>query len=437
MKIEQIIANSLKIADVKKVIAGISGGADSVAMLLGLHEAGADITAIHCNFHLRGEESERDRRFVEKLCQRLEIPLVVIDFDVNDYMLRHKISTEMACRELRYAEFRRILNEKKADRIAVAHHADDNAETLLLNLMRGAGVAGMRGMVPDTGEIIRPLLEVSRTEILHYLESQGETYVTDSTNLISDYRRNFLRNEILPLLESRWPEARRSICRTAAIMIQEEKILGWAERQIIGVDSDTLPYSRIKGSPDRLWAIHRFITQFGGTASQAREIDRSLEADDFMSGKYWTVNSGRIVMERDRLEFINNHKDDAEHIKPEEKFRISRHQITKELLDKIKSCPLDELWTTLPPEQIIFRHPKNGDRIKPLGMNGSMLVSKIMKDAKLSTSQKEACLVAEDRETGEIIWVAGLKRSRLHLVNSDKSECFNVRQTCSADDGKG
>ena len=213
MKIEQIIANSLKIADVKKVIAGISGGADSVAMLLGLHEAGADITAIHCNFHLRGEESERDRRFVEKLCQRLEIPLVVIDFDVNDYMLRHKISTEMACRELRYAEFRRILNEKKADRIAVAHHADDNAETLLLNLMRGAGVAGMRGMVPDTGEIIRPLLEVSRTEILHYLESKGETYVTDSTNLISDYRRNFLRNEILPLLESRWPEARRSICR--------------------------------------------------------------------------------------------------------------------------------------------------------------------------------------------------------------------------------
>ena len=219
-------------------------------------------------------------------------------------------------------------------------------------------------------------------------------------------------------------------------MIQEEKMLGWAERQIIGVDSDSLPYSRIKESPDRLWAIHRFITRFGGSASQAREIDRSLEADDFMSGKYWTVNSGRIVMERDRLEFINN-KDDAEHIKPEEKFRISRHQITKELLDKIKRCTLDELWTTLPPEQIIFRHPENGDRIKPLGMNGSMLVSKIMKDAKLSASQKEACLVAEDRETGEIIWVAGLKRSRLHLVNSDKSECFNVRQTCSADDGKG
>ena len=134
-RLENRVAECLATEGITAVTAGISGGADSVAMLLMLRECGVSIQAVHCNFHLRGDESDRDRDFVEALCRRLGIRLVVIDFDVEAYMAANRVSVEMACRELRYTEFRRIMRENRSDRIAVAHNADDNAETVLLNLM--------------------------------------------------------------------------------------------------------------------------------------------------------------------------------------------------------------------------------------------------------------------------------------------------------------
>ena len=164
-RLENKISESLSRAGIFKVIAGVSGGADSVALLRGLVNIGVDVEVVHCNFHLRGEESERDRKFVEILCSDLGVSLDVVDFDVESYRRVNGGSVEMACRELRYAYFEEKMETLHADRIAVAHNSDDNAETLLLNLFRGAGISGLRAMKPDTGRVVRPLLDISRREI--------------------------------------------------------------------------------------------------------------------------------------------------------------------------------------------------------------------------------------------------------------------------------
>ncbi len=416
-KLENRVAECLDAKGITAVTAGISGGADSVAMLLLLKKCGIRIQAVHCNFHLRGDESERDRDFVKALCHRVGIRLTVVDFDVKAYIEANRVSVEMACRELRYAEFRRIMRENRSDRIAVAHNADDNAETVLLNLMRGAGVAGLRGISQDSGEIIRPLLGVTRDEILLYLESKDETYVTDSTNMSSDFRRNFLRNEVIPLLETRWPGARKSICHTASIMGQEKKMLDWTERLLSDNDDRILTFEAIRKCPDSRWIINRFISRFGGTPSQSGEIAASLETVPFQSGKQWSVPQGRIVLERDRLEFSIRNNDSPS-------ASCEEFDTDCDTLGLALHSPLSELWTSLPPDRITFRNPETGDRIKPLGMTGSVAVSKVMKDARLSQIQKEDVMVALDTDTGEIIWIDGLKRSRLALVAPDTPRCY-------------
>lgn len=421
---EQEVARSVAESGAKKIIAGVSGGADSVSMLLALIKCGVTVRAVHCNFHLRGEESERDRRFVEQLCERFAVPLDIVDFDVERYMRDKRISVEMACRELRYAEFRRIMAETGCDRIAVAHNSDDNAETLILNLMRGAGVSGLRGMLPDTGEIIRPLLGVDRTAILSYLTSQGEDYVTDSTNLSSDYARNFVRNEVLPLLETRWPATRRSLSRTLDIMRQEEQMLRWAENQFVTPDSKSLLYSAVEACPDPGWIVARFATRFGASRMQADEMLRSIRSRNFEPGRRWKVPGGNLITGRDSICFVSDSK-------PVVKAACSEADVTPELMQEIVRAPLKVLWTDLSPEEIEFRTASEGDRIRPLGMSGSTLLSKIMKDARLSAAEKRRVAVAVRKDNGEIIWAQGIKRSRYDLVTQEccKAYKYDVKVT--------
>lgn len=411
---ENKVAATLRKAGIKKVITGVSGGADSMALLLALKRTGAEIYAAHCNFHLRGAESQRDMEHVRNFCEKMAIPLSVKDFNVEQYIKEHRGSIEMACRNLRYDYFKEQLVLKAADRICVAHTADDQAETVLLNLMRGAGVSGMRGMLEDTGTILRPLLDVNRRDIEDYLSRNGVDYVTDSTNLSSNYRRNFLRNEIIPLLRTRWPEATRAICRTASNMRKDERMLEWLEDSLTGSCKDNiLPLSSINGSPDPEWLIRRFVIRLDQSSEVWREIFRTVFSNSFQTGKQWQIRNGVITLERDGLEF-------RPHVHNEKKeIYTERLDIDDRLMKRIRCAPLTELWCDLSADELIFRAPVTGDRIKALGYTGSTLVSKVMKDAKLSYSRKLDVIVAESRKTGEIIWVEGLKRSRLNLVTPD------------------
>ena len=199
----------------RPVLVGLSGGADSVALLGVLVRLGYPCIALHCNFHLRGEESDRDEAFACEFAESLEVPFHKIDFDTISYAGERHLSIEMAARELRYAWFEEMRERLGGQATAVAHHRDDNVETVLMNLIRGTGIRGMSGIRPRNGFIVRPLLCVSREDILAWLADQGYAYMVDSTNLSDAYTRNFIRLNVLPLLEEINPSARNTIARSA------------------------------------------------------------------------------------------------------------------------------------------------------------------------------------------------------------------------------
>ena len=198
-----------------KILIALSGGADSVALLYILHTAGYHCEAAHCNFHLRGKESDRDELFVRQLCERMEIHLHTIDFNTTQYATEKHISIEMAARELRYQWFEKIRKECQADVVAVAHHQDDSIETILLNLIRGTGITGLLGIRPRNGAIVRPLLCINREEIIRYLQNIGQDYVTDSTNLEDEYTRNKIRLNLLPLMQEINPSVKNTLIDTS------------------------------------------------------------------------------------------------------------------------------------------------------------------------------------------------------------------------------
>ena len=197
-----------------KVLVALSGGADSVALLRVLLSLGYTCECTHCNFHLRGLESDRDESFVRQLCEEHSISLHVTHFDTSAYAKEHHLSIEMAARELRYEWFEHIRKEIEASVIAVAHHRDDSVETFLLNLMRGAGINGLKGIPVKNGYIVRPLLSISRDVILDYLQAINQGYVTDSTNLEDEYMRNKIRLNILPLMKEVNPSVMETIQET-------------------------------------------------------------------------------------------------------------------------------------------------------------------------------------------------------------------------------
>ena len=312
----------------RHVLATVSGGADSVALLAALknitqhptpntqHPSPTThhlkTTALHCNFHLRGEESMRDQRHVENLCRKLGVDLIVKDFDVAAYMTLHPgISTEMACRELRYEWFREQRIALEADRIATGHNADDNIETLLLNLFRGSGTTGLRGMLPDTGEIWRPLLPFHRTQILDYLKEKDLDYITDSTNLSSDYRRNFLRNEVLPLLRTRWPGLDTALDRSIRLIREDNAVVTAALDKILKASHPSptthqppaITVEDILTFPAPELLVRRFIDPLRPRTTTAAEILAAIRAAK-PHARTWALPLGTVTLRAAKLTLI-------------------------------------------------------------------------------------------------------------------------------------
>ncbi len=300
--LEKAVAEAWRGVRFPKVLVTVSGGADSVALLSSLNAIrGPECVAAHCNFHLRGEESMRDQRVVERLCRELGVELLVKDFDVPLYIKeRRGVSVEMACRELRYEWFRNLLAYTGAARITTGHNADDNIETLLLNLLRGSGTLGLKGMVPDTGEIWRPLLGVHRTMIVDYLESRGLTYITDSSNLSSDYRRNFLRNEIIPMLRSRWEGFDKALDRSLLCLRSENAVVAHSVAMALPPAGQPLERSRVLAFPDPELLVRRFIEPLSPFTTTASEIVAAMRADK-PDVKRWRLRGGVATLKGGRL----------------------------------------------------------------------------------------------------------------------------------------
>ena len=296
-RIEDFISRNHLLEKDGKYLVALSGGADSVTLLWVLHELGYQIEACHCNFQLRGAESDRDEQFCVQLCEQLGIPLHRIHFDTRLYAEVHKESIELAARNLRYRYFAQLKEDVEADGICVAHHQDDTVETVLINLIRGAGIQGLTGISAKNGDILRPLLCVDRKEILAYLEEKGQDYVTDSTNLVDDVVRNKIRLNIIPMLKEINPAASKNIAQAARHLEEANKML--SSIAICGEKSEDgtirVAVQEIESAASAEYALYSSLSPYGFRGKAITEILASLHS----TGKTWTSETHQLVTDRD------------------------------------------------------------------------------------------------------------------------------------------
>ena len=401
--IQHFIEENKLFAFSDKVLVALSGGADSVALLRVLIDLGYTCECAHCNFHLRGEESDRDEQFVRSLCQEHQIPLHVKHFETESYAKEKQISIEMAARELRYAWFEELRNETKSMVIAVAHHRDDSVETFLLNLIRGTGINGLKGIQAKNGCIVRPLLETSRENIQDYLNYLKQDYVTDSTNLQDEYMRNKIRLNLLPMMKEMNPSIMESIQNTAEKLAEAANIYNQNRKEIlktsIQITSDgyMLPIRIILEDTAPQSLLHEWLSPVGFNSSQIKDIHQALKNEQ--SGKLFISNKWELLRDRDFL--ILKPKQKEENI-PE--ISIETIEIDNDFIllkDKNIAC-LDADKVALPLE---IRKWKKGDKFVPFGMKGQKKVSDYLTDKKFSLFQKEKKYVACSE--GKIVWLVG------------------------------
>ena len=391
-----------------KVIIALSGGADSVALLCLLQTLGYNCEAAHCNFHLRGKESDRDQAFVCQLCAKRQVPLHIVHFNTVRTAEERHISIEMAARELRYEWFEEIRRKSGANVIAVAHHRDDSVETLLLNLIRGTGINGLRGIRPKNEHIVRPLLCLDRKEIINYLNRTGQDYVTDSTNLQDEYTRNKIRLNLLPMMQEINPSVKESIFNTAEhlseVSIIYKKSIEEATKRVQTTEGICIDALMQETAPETL--LFEILYPLGFNTAQIRDIYRALEGQP---GKTFSSEHWRVVKDRKYL-LIEAYQQVEQPLLAMEKYSLTPDFIIPR--DKEVACfDADKLLHPLS-----LRLWQQGDVFTPFGMKGRKKVSDYMTDRKFSLLRKEQQWVLCCGK--DIIWLVGERTDNRFRIDS-------------------
>ena len=430
--------------DKKKYLVAISGGADSVCLLLKMIEEGRSVEAVHCNFHLRGDESDRDETFVVSLCQRLGVPLHRVHFDTKEYAALHKVSIELAARELRYRYFEQLRQDIGAEAIMVAHHRDDNVETVLMNMVRGTGIRGMAGIRPVNGHILRPLLDMSRADIEAYLARKGETYVTDSTNLEDDATRNKFRHHVIPLLQSLNPKASENIHSTSRHIAEAEKILSWAisrARHDVFLSPSLIDIDKLLSFVSPSYLLNEICRDYGFTPSQCDDMLAAASASHVGATFLSSTHIAAIATVGGSLciQFAPKSAQPKEYRLPEPGiYRLADGlSLTLEKTDisddfRISKSPevatLDINKVKFP---LTLRPIRQGDRFTPFGMKGTKLVSDYLTDIKCSVIDRQRQMVVEDA-TGMIIWLVGRRTNDKSRIDSSSNAALIITKTVNS-----
>ena len=387
-----------------KILVALSGGADSVALLRVLLSLGYNCEAAHCNFHLRGEESDRDEQFVRDLCYEQKVRLQVAQFNTTEYAKEHHLSIEMAAREQRYSWFNQLCQNDGFTAIAVAHHRNDSIETFLLNLIRGTGINGLKGIPVRNGIIIRPLLNVSRTEILDYLHTLQQSYVTDSTNLQDEFMRNKIRLQILPIMQEMNPSVFESIADTAKHLSDTADIynrcIQESSKRVLIQDDEHLkivdiPSLKKEVSPAAV--LFEILYPLGFNSAQISDIYSQL---DGQSGKVFTSPQWTVLHNREQLQITLSDK--IQSTVPQLDMYFAWKDEHFKVLPNPDIAYLDAENITLP---ITVRKWERGDKFVPFGMTGTKNVSDYLTDRKFSLFEKENQYVACSED--QIVWVIG------------------------------
>ena len=418
-KVKFFIRQHCLLQEGERVVVGLSGGPDSVCLAHILDKLGYEVVAAHCNFHLRGEESMRDEQFVVSLCQQMGWNLHQEDFDTAVYARQKGISIEMAAREYRYDWFKRLKEEVGAEAIAVGHHQDDNVETLLLNLTRGTGIKGLCGMQPKNGDVVRPLLCLTRKDILIYLEDVHQTYVTDHTNLEDDFARNKVRLDVLPLLETINQGAMKNLASTQENLTEVMKVYQQAMQDAITncVEQKEngeihIDIQKLQTLPSPISLLHEVLSPLGFNKAQLKDLLSALNE----SGKIFKAADRRVLVDRQHIIVESEHypmPNITQKVVPVEDLHIEKDPNFAYFdADKLHfNCQLSTVNCQLP-----IRTPQEGDTFAPFGMGGKRkLLSDFLTDLKLSLFEKERqpLLVVGN----EIVWVIGRRSSELYRVD--------------------
>ena len=428
-KVYQFIRKHNLLDDNELYIVALSGGADSVALLLLLKEHGFNVHAAHCNFHLRGDESNRDEAFCESLCREQNVPFHRVHFDTHTYAELHQVSIEMAARELRYRWFEQLRTDIGAAGVCVAHHRDDLVETVLMNMVRGTGVHGLVGIKAHNGHVLRPFLSVSRDEIEHFLSERGQNYVTDSTNLADEATRNKVRHHLVPLLRQLNVQAVENIQRMAERMADVEEIVANSVKEVVLQRSEH-SFEILEESVQNAYLLYEAVRGFGFNSSQSLQLYETLQSHQagsmFSSGKYdAVVDRGRILIEPVLKPMMPLKVPETGVYLLEDSRRFCIRKSSRTISKDPAVATVDAQKVRFP---LVVRRVRKGDWMVPYGMKGRKLLSDLMTDLKFSMFDKRKQLVVVDAQD-VIIWLVGVRVSAAVAVTDYTGEVLKMNLT--------
>lgn len=433
-----------------KLLIAISGGIDSVVLAHLCKSLDYEFALAHCNFNLRGEESDTDEDFVIELAEQLDVEVFVQSFDTEAYAKEQKLSIQMAARELRYNWFNELANHLQFDYVLTAHHADDNLETFLINFLRGTGINGLTGIPKYKDKYVRPLLDVSREAIEAYAKENNISWREDSSNSSRKYLRNKLRHEVVPILKEINPELLKSFQNTLSYLndtadIVEESLNAVAKRAIVDIDENGITYkvSEFKKVNNSKAYLFEMFKDFGFT--EWNDVVNLIGAE---SGKYVTSNTHKLTKHREFLILTEKgHTErsrsaseksqtvtlsvDAEATRSsvEVEKEIVNTQIGKLIFSDVDTKSDNQKHTIYIDKDKLqypleFRQWKTGDIFYPLGMKGKKKLSKYLKDEKLTPFEKENVYLLTSEN--KVVWVIGMRADDRFKVTSQTNQILKI-----------
>ncbi|HXB40944.1 MAG TPA: tRNA lysidine(34) synthetase TilS [Bacteroidia bacterium] len=419
-----------------KLLVAVSGGNDSMALCELLCEAGFNFSAAHCNFTLRGSESDADATFVEGYCLKNKTKYFYNSFDTAVYAAKNKISTQMAARELRYNWFEELIKKNKFDYLLTAHHLNDNIETFFINLLRGSGINGLKGILPKSGKKVRPLLFATREDIENYVRVKSILYREDSSNKEDKYLRNRLRHNLIPELKVLNPSIEQTLASELEILQQvNQLVFTEVEKKkkslaVIKKDSCKIDIEKLKKSGSSKLFLYEIIKEYGFNSVQSTNIYDGL---DGLTGKMFFSDTHQLLKDRKHLLIRDKSGVEEEEaaiykktdkIKQPVQLQISYYKFKRGESVKVPSLKniayLDADKLKFPMK---ITRWQNGDRFVPLGMWHSKKLSDFFVGEKMSMFDKDNQWILRNKEA--IVWVIGRRiDDRFKITPSTKTVCI-------------
>ncbi len=420
-----------------RVLAAVSGGKDSVLMAHLLKAAGYTFGIAHCNFQLRGDEALADEQFCHQLAQQLQVPFISTRFDTQAYARRHQVSIQMAARELRYPWFEQIRQQQAYEVIALAHHQNDTIETILLNLVRGTGIAGLHGILPLNGRLVRPMLAFTRIEIDEAVTQNQLPYREDSSNTSSKYARNKIRLEVIPKLRELNPGLEQTFQRNVEHFRELETLLQQqvqqAREQVFLAVPDNfvaLSVAAIKQLSAPRLLLFELLKPYGFSLTTT---DNIIQALDKHAGRLFTSATHQLVTDRNRLLLSAKTAAPTPVTLSKETtvvnyglYQLSvRPSFATETPKERHVAAIDSALLQYP---LTLRPWQQGDDFYPLGMTGRKKLSDFFINQKIPLSQKAGIPVLVNGN-GELMWIAGQRLDNRYKITpqTEKVTIFELQ----------